>query len=50
MIYTIGSGLGLMGFCLLSFLGAKVAILGLIQLTRWIFVQIKSLFIKKEAN
>ncbi len=47
VIYTIGSGLGLMGFCLLSFLGAKVAILGLIQLTRWIFVQIKSLFIKK---
>ena len=50
VIYTIGSRLGLMGFCLLSFLGAKVAILGLIQLTRWIFVQIKSLFIKKEAN
>lgn len=49
VIYTIGCGLGLAGLCLLAFLGAKVVTLGLIQLTRWIFVQIKSLFIKKEA-
>lgn len=50
VIYTIGCGLGLAGLCLLAFLGAKVAILGLIHLTGWIFIQIKSLFIKKEAK
>lgn len=47
-IFTVGAALVLVGLCLLSFLGAKQAALWLIQLSKWIFAQIKSLFIGKE--
>lgn len=50
VIFTVGCGLGFVGLCLLAFLGAKVTTMGLIQLTRWIFIEIKSLFIQKEAR
>lgn len=49
VIFTVGCGFGFAGLCLLAFLGAKEVTIGLVHLTKWIFIQIKSLFIKKEA-
>lgn len=50
VIFTVGCGFGFAGLCLLAFLGAKEVTIKLVQLTKWIFIQIKSLFIKKEAE
>lgn len=49
ILFTFGCGLALIGICLLAFLLAKILSFALIDLTRWVFRQVKSLFIKKEA-
>lgn len=50
VILTLGVGIGLMGLCLLGFLAAKTISVELIHLTKWLFIQVKNLFIKKPAK
>lgn len=50
VIFSIGSGLLLLGLVGLSFLAAKYAAIGLFRGGRWLFRAIKGLFIVKEGN
>ncbi len=49
VLLTIGTGLIFTGLCLLGYLAAKAAAIGLVDLSRCLYRQIKSLFIKKEV-
>ena len=49
VLLTIGTGLIFAGLCLLGFLAAKAAAIGLVDFSRYLYRQIKSLFIKKEV-
>ena len=49
VILTIGCALAFIGLCLLAFLAAKVIAASLVRLTKWIFIQVKGMFIRKEA-
>ena len=49
VLFTVGAAFVLLGLCALGFLFAKVVASALIRLIKWIFIQIKGLFIRKEA-
>lgn len=48
-LLTFGSGLALLGLCLLSVLAAKAVTVYLLKGTKWFALQVKGLFIRKEA-
>lgn len=49
VLLTLGTGLVLLGLCILGFFAGKVISVKLIQLTKWVWRKTKSLFIKKPA-
>ncbi len=50
LLFTLGIGLLFLGFCAFALLLVKYGTMGLLHLTKWIFIKIKSLFIKKEVK
>ncbi len=50
IIFTIGAGLFLIGLCIFALFLTIYGTIGLLHLTKWIYIKIKSLFIKKEVE